>query len=59
MNKEEKRDKLPKDIIELLEKTVKDLKFGSITIIIQDGLIIQIEKTKNSGLNKGYGNGRI
>lgn len=29
-----------------LEKMLSDMKFGSITIIVQDGKIIQIEKTE-------------
>lgn len=29
-----------------LEKMLSDMKFGSITIIVQDGKIIQIDKTE-------------
>lgn len=31
---------------EALEKMLKDMKYGSITLIIQDGKVIQIDKTE-------------
>ncbi len=37
--------------ITMLEKLLKDLKYGSINIIIQDGKIIQIEKTEKIRTN--------
>lgn len=32
--------------LQTLEKMLSDMKFGSITIIVQDGKIIQIDKTE-------------
>ena len=32
--------------IAALEKMLKDMKYGSITLIIQDGKVIQIDKTE-------------
>lgn len=32
--------------LDTLEKLLSDLKFGSVTIIIQDGKIVQIDKTE-------------
>lgn len=32
--------------LETLEKLIKDMKFGSITLIVQDGRLVQIDKTE-------------
>ncbi len=32
--------------LEMLEKLLENMKFGSITLIVQDGKIIQIDKTE-------------
>lgn len=32
--------------IEAIANMIKDMKFGSVTIIVQDGKIIQIDKTE-------------
>lgn len=32
--------------VEALEKMLKDMKYGNITLIIQDGKVIQIDKTE-------------
>lgn len=37
---------IPQDIYEKLQKYIKDIQFGSVTLIIQDGRIIQIEKNE-------------
>lgn len=36
----------PKEYQEILVKLLKDLQYGSINIIVQDGKIIQIDKTE-------------
>jgi hypothetical protein len=36
----------PKEIIERLVKNISDIKYGSVTIIIQDGKIVQIERNE-------------
>lgn len=41
MNTEEK-----KELFEVLENMLKTLKFGSITLVVQDGRIVQIEKSE-------------
>jgi hypothetical protein len=35
-----------KDYLDTVEDMVQSLKFGSVTIIVQDGKVIQIEKTE-------------
>jgi len=37
---------LPKEYQEILVRLLKDLQYGSINIIVQDGKIIQIDKTE-------------
>jgi hypothetical protein len=37
---------ISKDIYDKLQKYLKDIQFGSVTLIIQDGHIIQIEKNE-------------
>ena len=35
-----------KQTIELIDQLVKSLKYGNINIVIQDGKVVQIEKTE-------------
>lgn len=44
----ENREKqtLDNNQIETLEKLLQDMKYGSITLIVQDGKVIQIDKTE-------------
>lgn len=35
-----------KNYLEMIEKLVKEIKFGTVTIIVQDGKVIQIDKTE-------------
>ena len=37
-------DKKNAEYLKLLEKLVKELKFGSVTLTLQDGKIVQIQK---------------
>jgi hypothetical protein len=37
---------ISKDVYEKLEQYIKNTRFGSVTLIIQDGRIIQIEKNE-------------
>lgn len=46
MQKIEKRQTLDNNQIETLEKLLQDMKYGSITLIVQDGKVIQIDKTE-------------
>ena len=39
-----------KQIIEMLENLLNNMKYGSITLIVQDGKIIQIDKTEKHRL---------
>lgn len=34
------------DLDELIHKLVKEVKYGNITLIIQDGKVIQVDKTE-------------
>lgn len=36
----------PKIIYEKLDRYIKDIRFGSIVVVIQDGKIVQIEKNE-------------
>ena len=46
IQKTEKRQTLDNNQIETLEKLLQDMKYGSITLIVQDGKVIQIDKTE-------------
>lgn len=46
MRETEKRQILDNDQIKTLEKLLHDMKYGSITLIVQDGKVIQIDKTE-------------
>lgn len=46
IQKTEKRQILDNNQIETLEKLLQDMKYGSITLIVQDGKVIQIDKTE-------------
>lgn len=35
-----------KDYLEQVDRLVKEVKYGTITIVIQDGKVIQIDKTE-------------
>ncbi|MCM1507706.1 MAG: YezD family protein [Ruminococcus flavefaciens] len=41
---------MKKQIIEMLENLLNNMKYGSITLIVQDGKIIQIDKTEKHRL---------
>lgn len=43
VNNETIKDENLKDIFNIIEKSLNNIKYGSITLIIQDGKIIQIE----------------
>lgn len=45
-NKKEVKNQLTEKNIELLEELVSQTRFGSITIVIQDGVIVQIDKNE-------------
>lgn len=35
-----------KEYLEQVDRLVKDMKYGTVTIVIQDGKVIQIDKTE-------------
>lgn len=39
-------DSNPNDVYSRLIQYIKDIKYGSVTVIIQDGKIVQIEKNE-------------
>ena len=41
-----KREQALKQLLELIEKSIRGIQFGSIILIIQDGYIIQLEKNE-------------
>ena len=46
MKETERKRVLDNSHIDTLEEMLRDMKYGSITLIIQDGKIIQIDKTE-------------
>ncbi len=40
-----------------VKTALNGLQFGSVTIIVQDGVIVQIDRTEKRRLGKGLGNG--
>ena len=46
MKETERKRVLDNSHIDALEEMLRDMKYGSITLIIQDGKIIQIDKTE-------------
>lgn len=46
MKPTENKHVLDSSHLDLLEKLISDMKFGSITLIIQDGKIVQIDKSE-------------
>lgn len=44
--KEERKRVLDNSHIDTLEEMLRDMQYGSITLIVQDGKIIQIDKTE-------------
>lgn len=47
---EKGKTKLSVSHIKAIEDMMKDMQYGSVTIIIQDGKIIQIDKTEKHGI---------
>ena len=50
MKETERKRVLDNSHIDALEEMLWDMKYGSVTLIIQDGKIIQIEKTEKRRL---------
>lgn len=46
MKKTEIRQILDRSHVDTLQKLLSDMKFGSVTLIIQDSKIVQIDKTE-------------
>lgn len=46
----EKKQVLERSHLEMLERLLSTMKYGSITLIVQDGKIIQIDKTEKHRL---------
>lgn len=42
----EEKEAGSKEVLERLIRYIKDIRFGSVTVIIQDGKIVQIEKNE-------------
>lgn len=55
-NNEVKNKKIPEDVYDILLRYLEQIKFGSVTLTIQDGKIVQIEgsekiRTSRKGSN--------
>jgi hypothetical protein len=48
----ERRDK-PEDALNQIRDSLRDLRYGSVNIIVQDGVIIQIDRTEKRRLRNG------
>ena len=46
MKETERKQALDNSHIDTLQKLLRDMKYGSVTLIVQDGKIIQIDKTE-------------
>lgn len=51
MSKEASNIKGDNSYLTEVERYVKDIKYGSITLIVQDGKVVQIDKTEKNRLN--------
>jgi hypothetical protein len=47
-----KQSSLPDDWIEPVRRALDGLKFGSVVIIVQDGLVVQIDRTEKLRLDR-------
>lgn len=46
-----KRKGLHATLIQSLKEAVRDMKYGSITLVIQDGVVIQIDRVEKIRIN--------
>lgn len=46
MGQEEKNNVLDASLLETIADMIKDIKYGSVNIIVQDGKVIQVDKTE-------------
>jgi hypothetical protein len=46
----DEKEPIPKDVYARLIQHIKDMRYGSVTAIIQDGKIVQIEKNEKERL---------
>jgi hypothetical protein len=44
--------KLPTDVERALREALRTIRFGTVTLVVQDGKVIQIEKNEKFRLNK-------
>lgn len=47
-----KREKISEEELQKIKKFLEELSFGSVTIIVQDGKIVQIEKNEKIRLTR-------
>lgn len=52
MGSERRREINNEDYLDEIKRLVKDIAYGSITIIIQDGKVIQIDKTQKIRIDR-------
>lgn len=46
MKQEDNHSGLEDSFLETIANMIKDIKYGSVTIIVQDGKVIQVDKTE-------------
>ena len=44
-------------VIEQIRQSLRGLRFGTVTIIVQDGVVVQIERTEKRRLRRGKPDG--
>jgi len=50
-------DQLNGELVRILREILRSIRFGTITLIIQDGRVIQVDKSEKFRLAKGYMDG--
>ena len=51
-------DKWNADLEKLVREALRTIRFGSVTLVVQDGLVIQVDKSEKMRLNRqGHING--
>ena len=53
MTSNQRKEILSEEKLQLLKKTLSEVKYGTVTLVIQDGVLIQIEKHEKLRLKWG------
>ena len=53
----EPHDQLNGELVRILREALHSIRFGTVTLVIQDGRVIQVDKSEKFRLAKGYMDG--